>query len=475
MCAYQNIANVEGKTHGEQSLLRKMELTLLRQPKIMQTIHWALILFYLSLILIPPFLPRPAEDAGIFSNFTLFSHFVFWYLWWPFVVLSMIFFGRAWCGFLCPEGSLSAYASRFGGNRPIPRWMKWGGIPLLAFIGITIYGQWIGVYEYAGAQLIILGGSTLLAVVLNLIYTRSGWVWCRYLCPVSLLFGVFSRLGALHFKVNQEGLREFDRKNFDAPIKKDPCPVFIYLPRLSTNRYCLMCFKCAGWKDSIHLDLRKPGAEILDINRCEPLFWEVLFLFGAIGLPIGVFHWSVNPFFVVVKDFIWNLGHGLNLDFLLSRTAPWWMLSNHPEAGEVFYVLDGVSIAAFILGATLISLATFSFLTAASTFAIRKKIPASSDFRTIFTRTGYLYTPLSLFSLFLGLSQLTFGYFQSIGMDKSITHWVRGMVLAGGALWSLYLAHRIIRQQGTRTWAAYLPHIIGVGLIISAWVPVLFG
>jgi len=435
-----------------------------------------MILFYLALIFIPVFLPKPPEDATPFTNFVRFSQLVFWYLWWPFVVLSMIAFGRAWCGFLCPEGSLAAYASHFGGNRSVPHWMRWGGIPLVAFVAITIFGQLTGVYEYAKAQLLILGGSTLLAISFALIYTKRGWVWCRYLCPVSLLFGVFSRLGAMHFQVDHGRLAAW-RSSPGNKGKKDPCPVFIYLPRMATNRHCLMCFRCAGWRDAIHLKLRVPGKELLHINTAEPLFWEVIFLFGAIGLPLGVFHWTVDPLFQVLKHSLGNLALTAGLGSFIGQSAPWWLLSNHPESGEVFNVLDGLSIAMFLLGSTLFAIAIFTFLTWLSARILRPAVAEPVEMRELFTRIGYLYTPLSLFSLFLGLSQLTFGYLKTVGFPGVATDIIRGAILAGAALWALLLARRILQLQTAVRWRVnlgLLPHLVGIVLILVGWIPVFY-
>lgn len=451
-----------------------IERAFVRHPWALPGLHLFMILFYLSLILVPPFLPRPPEDATPFTNVVRFSQFVFWSLWWPFVVLSMILFGRAWCGFLCPEGALAAYSCRFGGDRPIPRWMRWGGIPLVAFVAITIYGQLIGVYEYPEAQLLILGGSTLLAITVALIYTRHGWVWCRYLCPVSLLFGVFSRLGAMHFRVDHSRLAAWTPSPEDAG-KKAPCPVFIYLPKMATNRYCLMCFRCAGWRDAIHLRLRLPGEELLQINTAEPLFWEVIFLFGAIGLPLGVFHWTVDPLFQALKHVLGGLALGVGLGSVMGQRAPWWFLSNHPESGEVFNVLDGVSIVTFLLGSTLLAIGLLSCLTWLSARIVRPALAEPVGMRELFTRIGYLYTPLSLLSLFLGLSQLTFGYLQTVGFPGIGTALIRGVVLAGGALWSLFLARRILGLQtrkARRVALGLLPHLAGVALILAGWIPV---
>jgi len=455
-------------------LAERIEQFMLRHPRFLPGLHLFMILFYLLLILVPPFLPNPTREATPFTNFVRFSLFIFWYIWWPSVILSMILFARAWCGFLCPEGALSAWASRFGGNRPIPRWMRWGGIPLVAFVAITIFGQLVGVYEYPEAQLLILGGSTVLAITVALVYTRRAWVWCRYLCPVSLLFGVFSRLGALHFHVDRDRLAAWRPSPADAG-KKDPCPVFIYLPKMATNRYCLTCFRCAGWRDSIHLKFRRPGEELLRINRAEPLFWEVIFLFGAIGLPLGVFHWTVDPFFQILKNFLGNLALSLGLGKLIGLSAPWWLLSNHPESGEVFNFLDGVSIVTFLLGATLLAIGLFSFLTWLSARILRPS--EAAGMRELFTRIGYLYAPISLLSLFLGLSQFTFGYLGTVGFPRGATDLIRAVLLAGGALWSLTLAHRILRLQaagGWRTRLALAPHLAGVALILAGWIPVFY-
>lgn len=66
-------------------------------------IHFGMFVVFAIPILVPPFLPLPSEDAAIWNNFTLLAKFLVWGLWFPLAILSVIIFGRLWCGLLCPQ------------------------------------------------------------------------------------------------------------------------------------------------------------------------------------------------------------------------------------------------------------------------------------------------------------------------------------------------------------------------------------
>lgn len=178
-----------------------------RHAGVIRRLQWAVVLFYCVLLVIPALLSLPPAEAGILNNLTLLAQFLFWGLWWPFVLLSVVLFGRFWCGVLCPEGALSEWASQRGLGRGTPRWMRWGGWPTLAFLLTTLYGQLISVYDYAQAALLILGGSTLAAMLVGFLYGRGKRVWCRYLCPVSGVFGLLAKLAPVHFHVDEQRWR----------------------------------------------------------------------------------------------------------------------------------------------------------------------------------------------------------------------------------------------------------------------------
>jgi len=213
-----------------------------RHARIVRTLQWVIVLAYAALVIVPAFLPLPADSARAFDSLTIFAQWAFWGVWWPLVILSMFVAGRTWCGVLCPEGTLTEAASRVGLHRAPPRWLRWSGWPFVAFALTTFFGQLVSVYQYPKAVLLVLGGSTVAAIAVGLVFGREKRVWCRYLCPVNGVFGLLARMAPVHFAVDR------GRWNANAghiAIHPVNCAPMVRIKRMTGASECHMCGRCS--------------------------------------------------------------------------------------------------------------------------------------------------------------------------------------------------------------------------------------
>ncbi|MFJ9449468.1 4Fe-4S binding protein [Herbaspirillum sp. NPDC101397] len=437
-----------------------------RNGALIRGIQWIVVLVYAVLILVPIFLPLPDETAHIWSNLTLIAQFCFWGIWWPFVLVSMVLMGRVWCGVLCPEGALTEFASKFGKNWAIPRWMRWGGWPFVAFALTTIYGQMVSVYQYPKAVLLVLGGSTLGAMIVGYLYGREKRVWCKYLCPVNGVFGLLAKLAPFHYKVNEDAWRA----SYDTHGKKTiavNCAPLVPLRNMKGASDCHMCGRCSGHRDAIALTWRAPTVEIVKVGRTSNNLWESsLVLYGLFGIAIGAFHWSASPWFVEAKQFIatWLIDRDVMWPF--ATNAPWWLLTNYPQQSDVFSWLDGGLVVSYILATAAVLGTALTALFALSNLVLG---PWS---RSRFNHLVQSAIPLAGCGVFVGLSATTISLLRAEHWPVDWANDVRAALLTVMTLWSVLLAWKVIGQHAEalpRRVLAMLPVIGALALVNYAW------
>jgi hypothetical protein len=414
---------------------------------LVRRLQWGVALVYVLLLLVPACLPLPTDSARMFNNLTIFAQFVFWGIWWPFVLLSMVLFGRLWCGVLCPEGSLSEWAARHGKGRPIPRWMRWGGWPFVAFAGTTIYGQMVSVYQYPKPALLVLGGSTLAAVIVGLLYTRGKRAWCRHLCPVNGVFALLSKLAPFHYRVDEA--RWQTSASSGIRIHAVDCAPLMPLRQMKGASGCHMCGRCQDHRGAIGLASRAWGQEVVELGARESDAWQsLLILFGLLGIAIGAFHWNVSPWFIDMKQMLAAWLANRNMLAPLADGAPWWLLTHYPELNDSFTWLDGAVLLAYILGTALVMGTALSLLLA---LAVRLCGPWQWS---RFHHLAQSLIPLAGCGVFLGLSALTVSLLKAEGLNLAWVGPLRLSLLVMTNLWSLRLAVKIVsRWHARRLWA----------------------
>ncbi|MDX2354087.1 4Fe-4S binding protein [Stutzerimonas xanthomarina] len=442
---------------------------LLRQhARTIRLIQWLVVGFYLVLLLVPAFLSLPPSEARMLDSITVFSQFLFWGLWWPFVLLSMVLFGRLWCGVLCPEGSLSEWISWRGLNKRTPQWIRWSGWPTIAFVLTTVYGQLISVYDYGRAAALILGGSTVAAMLVGYLYGRGKRVWCRHLCPVSGVFGLLARLAPMHYKVDEERWQANEGPRLATPN----CAPLIDIRRMQGNSECHACGRCSGQRGAVALAARSPNQEILIVgNQAQHGHWDsTLLLFGMIGLAMGAFQWTVSPWFISLKQAAAEWLVDRDIFWPLEANAPWWLLTHYPQNNDAFTWLDGAAILAYIGASSLL-------IGGALWLLLQGAVRLMNRRGEVFHHLALTLTPLGGAGLFLGLSATTIKLLRYEGFILAWAQPTRALLLAGAIGWSLYLAWKVISRYGANGLRRLLAFgcaglataVVGYGWYLQFW------
>ena len=394
--------------------------------------QWGVVLVYWALLLVPVALPLPDHTKHLWNDLTLFAQFVFWGLWWPFVLVSMVLVGRLWCGVLCPEGALTEKASRFALGRAVPRWVTWKGWPFVAFVMTTVYGQLVSVYQYPAPALLVLGGSTVAAIAIGLAFGRDKRVWCRHLCPVNGVFGLLSKLAPIHFRVDATAWAASPKP---ATRKTIDCAPLVAVKTMRGASDCHMCGRCDGFRGAVTLARRSPSHEIVQVAGQQPKPWETLLIVvGLMGIAAGAFHWTGTRNFVAVKqalaEWVIEAGHA----DLLERALPWWLLTNYPAKNDVMTVVDGAALLIFIAGT---ALAVAAPVFASLALATRLLGPWSA---ARFHHLAQALIPIAAVGVFLGLSALTVTMLKADAIHLPWVPEMRASLILAAAVWSLRLA-----------------------------------
>ncbi len=454
--------------------LARLEAWAVRHRDKLAWLHLAMLVAFITLIVGPLLLPPPGDNATVLNNFTLLTNFLLWGLWFPLVFISVIFTGRSWCGIFCPMGACSEWANRIGPKRPIPAWVRWEGTPVVSFIVVTVLAQTVDARGFAQGAAVVFGLAFLCAVLLGFFYGTGGnkRPWCRHMCPIGLMLGVFSRIGAVQFVAKQP------RPGGDAYAEKGLCPTMIHIARKTESRHCIECMRCVQptARGGLAVVLRPPGQEVAQIRHHNPNATEVWFLFLASGLALGGFLWLVLPQYDTWRQALgeWAIGRGWDW---IAMPGPWWLMSVHPAQHETYTWLDVFTISGFMLGTAVALTATLTLLTALSSW-LAGRLGGDLTFRARFGEQAYATMPVAMVSLVVGLGATLFQGLPLLGLPAWSAAAAKALLFALGMGWSVRLGDRLLAGEGLRGWRrrlALLPLLAGIVLVALAWRPAIFG
>lgn len=262
---------------------------------------WVVMMAIFVPITVLGFVGPQTRDSSLTLN-------LFWAWWWPGYLFLFAFVGRLWCA-ICPFMIAGEWLRRFSlwlfprqqrawNTQWLNRWGSW--ILFAGFVAIYLWEKLWDLPHHAYLSAWLLLTITAGAVIFSLIYERR--LWCRYLCPIGGMNGMFAKLSMLELRSMQQvcgsQCNTFGcyKGSSVTPITfadalpnegqaTEGCPLYSHPAQLQDNRDCMLCMTClkACPNRSAQLNLRFPASDLLDNH---PGFWAevalLLLLFGGV-------------------------------------------------------------------------------------------------------------------------------------------------------------------------------------------------
>lgn len=243
----------------------------LRSPWWPDRLNYGFTLTAFALVVVTLFIGPQTRDHNIALT-------LFWAGWWPVILLVFPFLGRIWCA-VCPfmiYGELLQTLSLRLWPRSLKRWPReaaerWGGWFLVGLFALILLWEELWNLEntaYLSACLLLL--ITAGAIIFSQIFERR--FWCRYLCPIGGMNGLFAKLSITELRA-QQGTCSAECTTYQCykggPAKgegqaTEGCPLYSHPAQLDDNRDCVLCMTClkACPHRSVEVNLRPPGIEL---------------------------------------------------------------------------------------------------------------------------------------------------------------------------------------------------------------------
>ncbi|PLZ87009.1 AAA family ATPase [Fischerella muscicola CCMEE 5323] len=381
---------------------------------------------------------------------------LFWAWWWPVFLFLFPFLGRIWCA-VCPfmiYGEITQKISTHLFPKQLKRWPreeaeKWGGWFLFGLF--TLIFLWEELWQLENTA--YLSGCLLLlitagAMIFSAIFERR--FWCRYLCPIGGMNGLFAKLSMTELRA-QQGICSATCTTYQCykggpqkgeGMETNGCPLYSHPAQLEENRDCVLCMTClkACPHRSVEFNLRPPGIELWTTH--VPRKYEVALLCLLLG---GVYLHHLS-----------ELQSWLGLQIDLNQFFPHLGFS-------LLALLIPTAVTFLAYGLIKIYCWLNNYISSASSASSAVKIPNRIKVRS-FTELAYGYLPLVLGGNLAHYLRLGLGeggrilpvFFATFGLDggqlpfvvahPAVIAFLQGTTLIFSVLLSIVLTQKIARQ-----------------------------
>jgi ferredoxin len=299
-----------------------------------------------------------------------------WTIWWTGIIFTFVFVGRIWC-MMCPVGAVQDWAGRLiGAKRDFPGPLRNIYLSSFMFFALTWWDCYSGIVNRPALTAYILLGF--FAAATGMALTFKGRSFCRYVCPVGGLIGLYSMFSPLELRNRcLEVCRGHEVKECVSGTEKGrPCPMFVTPMTLDRNNYCTFCSECVKScsQDNIVIRFRSFARDLWISSRGH--LDEAVLAIVLVGVTTIVTGNMIAPW----HGWMGTVGKFLPLDAfgIVSHGA-------REKAASLFVLTAG-------------SLAVFPLLLLAGSLAVRKCAGTGSplSLKETFIQFAYMFVPVGL-------------------------------------------------------------------------------
>ena len=187
-----------------------------------------------------------------------------WIVWWPGIIFTFILVGRLWC-IMCPFGTVNEWSSSLAKpQRMFPKFLRNLWLATLFFVILTWADEQLGIIRSPQMTAWLIISLAILAVGTGVFFQRRSF--CRYLCPIGGLIGLYSMVSPVELRAEDRGrcLRDCRQDCYRGNDKGMGCPMFEFPMTMDRNTYCNLCFECVKScpPENMTLRLRSFGKDL---------------------------------------------------------------------------------------------------------------------------------------------------------------------------------------------------------------------